>query len=724
MNKTTLAVMAAAAVSACFGAEASDAEAKIEALRSRAREIVSKMTLDEKLPELLSWAPGVPRLGIPHYDWWSEGLHGVARNGKATVFPEPIGMAASFDPELVKEIASAIGDEGRIKYEAAKAKDRHGTCIGLTFWSPNINIFRDPRWGRGMETWGEDPYLTSRMGVAFVRGIQGDDPVYLKAAACAKHYAVHSGPEGQRHTFDAHPSKRDLWETYLPAFRALVQDGKVEAVMSAYNRVYGESATSSEFLLRDVLRNQFGFKGHIVSDCGAVADIHNGHALEKSPEAASARALKHGLDLECGSTFGSLKKAIADGLVDEKTIDEALVHAYTTRLRLGILEEDSRCPYAKTDPSLLCSPKHVALARKMAAESMVLIKNDGVLPLDESKTTSYTLIGALATDAFALMGNYYGMSPKLVTYLSGFADYVEPGTGMHYCPGYYQGMPASEATGVWVEDDVVIAFIGNTGIFEGEEGDAVAAAATQGDRSSLKLPAGQLAFLRNVRRDVVRRSADHPTKLVTVITGGSPVELDEVMEMSDAVVLVWYAGEEGGRALPELLFGKRNFCGRLPITFPTSADVLPEFTDYSMDGRTYRYQKDGIAYPFGYGLTYSKVSYESVEVLPGGRKAKVVLSNDSDCDAVEVAQIYVETPNSGKGSPLVSLRGFSRVAVPAHAKATAEIDLDEYAFTEIAEDGSVRKVDGECRVWAAAAAPCARSRELGVSMCSTTFAKK
>ncbi len=688
----------------------------IDALRRRAREIVAQMTLEEKASQLMNRSAAVPRLGIRDYDWWSEALHGVARNGRATVFPEPIGLAATFDEALVQAVASAIGDEGRAKYEAAQAAGRHGYCTGLTFWSPNVNIFRDPRWGRGMETWGEDPFLTSRLGVRFVKGLQGDDPVYLKAAACAKHYAVHSGPESRRHSFDASPSKRDLYETYLPAFRALVEEGRVEAVMGAYNRVYGESASASPFLLRDVLRGEFGFQGHVVSDCGAVTDIHGGHALEKSAEGASARAVRNGLDIECGSSFQALAKAVRDGLVDERLVDEALVHLLTTRLRLGILEPDPACPY-KADPSALCSREHVALARRAATESMVLLKNDGVLPLDEARTKSFNVMGATAVDGFALMGNYYGFSPKLVTYLEGLAAAIGPGTGLHYTPGYYYGMSPDKAPGVWCEDDVVVAFVGNTGIFEGEEGDAMASSGKSGDRATLALPAGQMAFLRNLRRACDNRNPK--AKIVTVVTGGSPVETDELLKLSDALVLAWYGGEEGGSALADLLLGRADFSGRLPVTFPVSAEALPPFEDYSMDGRTYRYQTEGVAFPFGFGLSYASAEYESVRISDDFTKAVVRLRNAGARDAVETAQVYVATPHAGQGSPNVSLRGFARVAVPAGQTVEAAIVLDPEAFTEIGADGSLQPVSGRCTVYASSAAPCARSRELGVRMCRT-----
>ena len=708
-------------------AVASDAAARLAALRKRAREIVAQLTLEEKISQLMHQSAAIPRLGISDYNWWSEGLHGVARNGKATVFPEPIGLAASFDESLVHEVASAIGDEGRVKYEASQAIGRHGYCAGLTFWSPNVNIFRDPRWGRGMETWGEDPYLTSRLGVQFVKGLQGDDPVYLKAAACAKHYAVHSGPEPRRHSFDVRPSKRDLYETYLPAFRALVQEGRVEAVMGAYNRVYGESASASPFLLQDVLRREFGFQGHVVSDCGAVTDIFNGHALEKTAEGASARALANGLDIECGSSFHALVKAVQDGLVEERFVDEALVHLFTTRLKLGILGDDPACPY-RADPAKLCSEEHVALARKAAEESMVLLKNDGVLPLDES-IKSFGVMGAGALDGFALMGNYYGLSPKLVTYLDGLVSAVGPGVGVHFVPGYYYGIDPAKVPGMWILDDVVIAIVGNTGIFEGEEGDAMGSECG-GDRKTLAIPEGQLQALRNLRRELGESSPRK--KIVTVVTGGGPVETDELLKLSDALVMAWYGGEEGGNALARLLFGRADFTGRLPVTFPVSADVLPPFEDYTMDGRTYRYQTEGVAFPFGYGLSYACAEYEtailafhnpleaSVRVADDFSKAVVRLRNPGSRPAFETVQIYVATPNAGKGSPNVSLRGFSRVEVPSGEAVEAEIALDPEAFTEIAADGALRPVAGPCSVWAASAAPCARSRELGARSCSTT----
>jgi len=703
-------------VAAILSGVALAAPESLEQMRERARGLVRQMTLDEKVGLMMNRSKGVPRLGIPDYVWWSEALHGVARNGKATMFPQPIGLAASFDPKLVREVAEAIGEEARVKYEAAQSAGRQEDCTGLTFWSPNVNIFRDPRWGRGMETWGEDPYLTGVLGTAFVKGLQGDDPVYLKTAACAKHFAVHSGPEKLRHSFDVSPSRKDLYETYLPAFRRLVQEGKVEAVMSAYNRVYGESASSSKLLLMDILRGEYGFDGHVVSDCGAVTDIYKNHGLEKTPEGAAARAIRNGLTLECGRTFGSLAKAVEQGLVPEAEIDAAVERLLVTRLRLGILGNARDCPF-RGDPAKLCSAEHVALARRSAAASMVLLKNDGVLPFDQAKTRNYLVTGSIATDAFALMGNYYGFPPRLSTYLEGFADALEPSTGMTFIPGYYHGIPVEKVPGMSIHAPAVVVFLGNTGIFEGEEGDAVAASDTSGDRTTLALPAGQMEYLRKVRHAHDHHALD--SKIVTVVTGGSPVELREILEISDAVVMAWYGGQEGGAALADLLFGKTDFTARLPMTFPTSADVLPPFEDYLMAGRTYRYQSEGIEFPFGYGLSYASAEYRSVSVSADRRVATVVLENKGARDALETVQIYVETPNAGKGAPLMSLRGFAKVAVPSGASVTAKIALDADAFTEIDADGKTRAVTGTCKVWAASAAPCVRSRALGFRACST-----
>ena len=683
-------VLAVGMAAVALGASA----ATVEELRAKAAALVAQMTVEEKCAQLRNEAPAIPRLGIPAYNYWSEALHGVGRNGRATMFPMPIGMAASFDPALVREIADAIATEGRIKH-AASVKLGNGWrwCTGLTFWSPNINIFRDPRWGRGMETWGEDPYLTGEMGTAFVKGLQGDDPVYLKAAACAKHFAVHSGPERLRHTFDVHPTKKDLYETYLPAFEKLVRVGRVEAVMGAYNRVYGESASASPFLLKTILRDGWGFRGHVVSDCGAVCDIWRGHKIVKTPPEAAALAIRNGLTFECGPCFQHLKTGIEKGYVTMAEVDAALTQLLLTRFKLGILGNDPACPYNAVDPKLLCCDRHRELARRMARESMVLVKNDNVLPLDPAKG-SYAVVGAGATDIFSLMGNYYGTSERMVSYLEGVTRAVDAGTDVAYRPTFLYG--DERHAGRVPNADVVIAVVGLTGIFEGEEGDAIASA-ENGDRATLDLPSEQMKFLDRIQG--VRKNGK---KVVAVVTGGSPIALQKVAPLADAVVLAWYAGEEGGNALADLLFGKADFTGRLPMTFPESLDVLPPFEDYAMAGRTYRYQTKGVVYPFGYGLSYARFASANVRVKAKGegeRRSELVsveVKNVGDRDGTAVVQLYVSTPNAGKGSPIKSLVGFRRVPVKAGGTQAVEFDVSPRQRMEFGEDGVPRLASGEC----------------------------
>ena len=668
--------------------------ATLEELRAKAEALTAKMTLEEKCAQLRNGAPAIPRLGLPAYNYWGEALHGVGRNGRATVFPEPIGLAASFDPELVREMGSAIADEGRVKYLASIEAGRAGELnTGLNFWSPNVNIFRDPRWGRGIETWGEDPYLTGRMGTAFVRGIQGDDPVYLKAAACAKHYAVHSGPERERHTFDACPSKKDLRETYLPAFEACVREGRVEAVMGAYNRVYGESASASRLLLKDILRGEWGFAGHVVSDCGAVCDIWKNHKIVKTSAEAAALAIRNGLTIECGSCFASLKEAVEKGLVSEKEIDAVVSRMLLCRYRLGILGDDPACPYNRPDPKCLCSEANRELARRLACESMVLLKNDGVLPLDPNRG-SYSVSGAAATDGFTQLGNYYGVPGRLTTYLEGIVSAVGAGVPVAYAHGYFYGCDRSAGAPWPHAQDAAIVFLGLSPAHEGEEGEDAMLTGGKADREHLKLPECQLEHLRKVAR-----TRGEGRKVIAVVTGGSPVELGEVEKLADAIVLVWYSGEAGGEALADLLFGRTDFSGRLPVTFPTSADVLPPFRDYAMKGRTYRYQEKGVAYPFGYGLSYAKYGGKVVSSVASGEGERVTVevANASARDGVAVVQLYVSTPNAGKGAPLKSLVGFRRVPLKAHAAATVTFDVSARQLMEYGEDGIARRVSGACR---------------------------
>ncbi|MBQ2217093.1 MAG: glycoside hydrolase family 3 C-terminal domain-containing protein [Prevotella sp.] len=702
-------------------AVSASAQEALSQLEQQATDIIKQMTLEEKFSQMMNETPGISRLGIEPYDWWNEALHGVARSGRATVFPQPIGMGATFDPDLVKEVGDAIATEGRAKYIVARKNKNYARYTGLTFWSPNINIFRDPRWGRGMETYGEDPYLTGTMGTAFVQGIQGDDPVYLKAAACGKHYAVHSGPEATRHSVNVEPSKRDLWETYLPAFKMLVEKGKVEIIMGAYNRVYGESASGSKFLLTDILRNQWGFKGHIVSDCGAVTDIYSGHKIAKTEAEACAIAIKAGLNVECGTTFKALKTALDEQLLTEADIDKALMPLMMTRLKLGLLKPDKQCPYNEMDESVIGSEKHIALARKVAEESMVLLKNDGVLPLKKDIKTLF-VTGAGAADAFWLMGNYFGISDRYCTYLQGIVSKVSNGTAVNYRPGVLESTPTRNKINWAVDEaagaDYTIVVMGNNGNLEGEEGEAIDS--ERGDRDGISLPESQMKFLRDIY--ALKKSG-----IIVVLTGGSPVDVREISQMADAIIMAWYPGQEGGYALGDLIFGDANFSGKLPVTFPADGKLLPDFEDYSMKGRTYKYMTDNIFYPFGFGLNYGKVEYGDLKVIANkktGATVSVTLTNNSSWSVTEIPQVYVSAPGAGVSAPLQQLASFQRVTVEPRKSVEVRFDVPVERLMTVQEDGSSKLVRGEYVFTVANAAPSIRNEELGVSALSAKVKMK
>jgi len=793
---------------------------------ARAADLVSRMTVDEKVSQLMNDAPAIPRLGIPAYEWWNECLHGVARAGAATVFPQAIGMAASFDRALMREVASAISDEARAKHHEFARRGQRGRYRGLTFWSPNINIFRDPRWGRGQETYGEDPYLTARMGVEFVKGLQGDDPRYLKVAATAKHFAVHSGPEPDRHHFDARPRERDLFETYLPAFRALVQEGGVASVMGAYNRVDGESASASPRLLGDILRRDWGFDGYVVSDCGAIDDIYKGHKIVPTPEAAAALGVRAGCDLECGSTYRSLTSALAQRRIGEKDVDTAVRRLMRARLRLGMFDPPERVPYARIPYSTNQSEEHDRLARRMAQESIVLLKNDGVLPLSPGVGT-IAVVGPNADEVMTLLGNYYGTPAKPVTVRAGIRNAAGPGTRVLYARGadlvegrpdpravpaidsaflragagnapaglrgeYFrgrepQGPPVLERVDATVDfrwdrgsptsdlvargelppdralpdDDFsvrwtgqlrppvsgryeltvtgddgfrldvdgrrvidewtttsraraksvsldpeagraydvrleyfeadrdaeirlgwrrpgakdpfdealeaaraadVVVFVGGlTGDVEGEEMRVSYPGFAGGDRTEIGLPATQDRLLR----------ALHATgkPVVLVLTTGSAIAVEWAQRSVPAIVVGWYPGQQGGNAVADVLFGKVNPSGRLPVTFYKSVDQLPPFADYDMKGRTYRYFEGEPLYPFGHGLSYTRFAYSDLRIgktVVGPRESvevSVSVKNTGPRAGDEVVQLYARAVAPKLPMPLKELRGFERVSL-------------------------------------------------------------
>ena len=685
----------------------------------RIRDLIKEMTLEEKVSQLLYDSPAIPRLGIPKYNWWNECLHGVARAGLATVFPQAIGLAATFDEVFIQKVAEAISDEARAKYNKAVKKDNRSQYYGLTFWTPNINIFRDPRWGRGQETYGEDPYLTGRIGLAFVRGLQGNDPENLKTAACAKHYAVHSGPEKLRHEFNAVVSKKDLFETYLPAFRLLVENG-VEAVMGAYNRTLGEPCCGSYYLLKEILREKWGFKGHIVSDCWAIRDFHEHHKVCNSPEESAALALNAGCDLNCGCTFPYLTASCKKGLVTEEAIDTALARLLRTRFRLGMLELPGEVPenarYDKLGSQTINCEKHRALALEAARKSMVLLKNENnLLPLDDSKK-SILLIGPAAANVHTLMGNYYGLSSRLVTILEGLAEKIKTRAAISfeyrqgslmYETNHLSNKPVSSNGTVSDEPvhglagaDVVIAVYGLDGAMEGEEGDAIASD-SNGDRDSIELPSWQINFLRRLKKS--------GKKIILVLTGGSAIAFPE--DIADAILFAFYPGEQGGNAAADIIFGDVCPSGKLPVTFPVSTAQLPPYDDYSMKGRTYRYMKEEPLYPFGFGLSYTSFRFDSVTasetVIRSGSviKAKAKITNTGTRDAEEVVQFYISRGQAGEDEPAVSLRGFKRVLIPSGKTAEVEIELDAKAFETVNAEGESVLLPGSYTITAANAAP-------------------
>ena len=682
---------------------------------ARVQDLIGRMTPQEKIYQMMNNSPAIKRLHVPEYDWWNEALHGVARSGIATVFPQPIGMAATFDDGLVHRVADAISDEARAMYNAAIKKDYRPRFAGLTFWTPNINIFRDPRWGRGQETYGEDPYLTARMGVALVTGFQGNDPHYLKIAACAKHFAVHSGPERLRHQFDAVVSQKDLWETYLPAFHALV-NAKVEAVMCAYNRTDGEACCANTYLLDDVLRRQWGFKGHIVSDCDAVADIYEGHKLVNNKTGAAALALQRGVNLNCGDTYLALGDALKQGLVTQKLMDSSLAVLLRTRFKLGLFDPAGSNPYDRIPESVINSPEHRALARTVAEKSIVLLKNNGALPLSTG-LQKYYVTGPNAAAVDVLLGNYYGVNPQLVTILEGLAAQVQPGSQVTYRQGVLLDRqnvnPIDWASSESGTADATIAVLGISGLLEGEEGESLASPSF-GDRLDYNLPAAQIDYLRKLKK-----STTHP--VIAIVTGGSPMNLAEVQEIADAVLLVWYPGEEGGNAVADIIFGKVSPSGKLPVTFPRSYDQLPPYEDYSMKGRTYRYMTAEPLYPFGFGLSYTSFAYSDLRVSRSRLRKdesvtlEVTITNTGKMASDEVAELYLTHEGANDSEPLFALKGFQRVSLAAGASTNLKFVLTPEQLSLVDANGRSFVPAGKVKISVGGSLPTARSVALGAA---------
>ncbi len=647
---------------------------------AQARELVSRMTLEEKASQLKYDAPAIPRLGIPAYNWWNEVLHGVARAGTATVFPQAIGLAAMFDEDMQEEIGAVIAEEARAKYNGQSSHGDRDIYKGLTVWSPNINIFRDPRWGRGHETYGEDPYLTSRLGIRFIQGLQGHGK-YLKTAACSKHFAVHSGPEALRHRFDAKASPKDMAETYLAAFEATVKEAEVESVMGAYNRVNGEPACGSETLLKKTLREKWGFQGHVVSDCWAIHDFHANHQVTATAPESAALAIRNGCDLNCGNTYLHLMQAYQEGLVTEEQITTACERLFTTRFLLGLFDES--CEYHQIPVTAVDTDDHQALALKAAEKSMVLLENDGTLPLNLDKIRTIAVIGPNADSIPALEGNYNGTSSRYVTFLQGIRSYCEKhgirvlySLGCHLFKDRTSGLAQAddrlaEAAMYAEAADVTIACVGLDAGLEGEEGDT-GNEYFSGDKKDLLIPESQRKLM-----DVLQKSS---RKLVTVIAAGSSLNVSG----GNAKLFAWYPGQAGGTALAKLLFGETNPGGHLPVTFYRDISDLPPFEDYSMKNRTYRYFEGEPLYPFGFGLSYTAWSVSDAEYADG--QIRVNVHNIGQMDGDAVVQVYVRADHPD-ATPHPRLCGFRRIPVKAGETVRTTIPLDRLCGTVVNEQG-------------------------------------
>lgn len=692
---------------------------KAQECRRKAKELVGQMTLEEKVSQTIHGAAGIERLGIKAYNWWNEALHGVARAGVATIFPQAIGMAATFDEELVWEVADVISTEGRAKYNMQQKYGDLDIYKGLTFWAPNVNIFRDPRWGRGHETFGEDPYLTSRMGVRFIEGLQGDDDNYMKSAACAKHFAVHSGPEDERHSFDARVSAQDLFETYLPAFEACVKEGKVEAVMGAYNRTNGEPCCGSRTLLIDILRKGWGFEGHVTSDCWAVKDFHEHHKVTASALESAAMAMENGCDLNCGSLFLYLTEAVKRGMVSEERLDEAVTNLLSARMKLGLFDEEEKVPYNSISYEENDTKEHGELSFKAARKSFVLLKNEGnLLPLDKEKLKTIGIIGPNANNRKALVGNYEGTASRYYTISEGIQDYVGDDVRVLYSEGCHlykkrisglgqENDRLAEVRAVCDSSDVVIVCLGLDSSLEGEEGDAGNEFAS-GDKPGLSLPGFQ--------QEILEAAYESGKPVILVILSGSALAVIWADEHVPAVIEGWYPGAMGGKALASVLFGEYSPEGKLPVTFYRTTEELPDFRDYSMKGRTYRYMQQKALYPFGYGLSYTEFGVEEVKISgdtvekDGKLSVEAVLVNYGRVAGAETLQVYIKAQRPG--TPNAQLKALKKAELQPGESKRIRLELTDRAFGLRDENGDLVLEEGIYEIYVGTQQPDERSSEL------------
>ncbi|MDE1548822.1 glycoside hydrolase family 3 C-terminal domain-containing protein [Jeotgalibaca caeni] len=689
-----------------------------EEARKQAREMVSKMTLEEKISQLDYRSKDIPHLQVKEYNYWSEGLHGVARAGVATMFPQAIGLAAMFDEELLEEVAEAISLEARAKYHAFEGKEDFDIYKGLTYWSPNINIFRDPRWGRGQETYGEDPYLTSRLGVAFIQGLQGTGE-YLRIAACAKHFAAHSGPEELRHGFQAEVSPKDLYETYLPAFKAAVQEAEVESVMGAYSGINGIPMCIHDEMINGLLREDWGFEGHFVSDYYALEDIAKNHKYSKDHTETMALALKAGLDLCAGNIAPLTKEALERGLIQEEQVTTAVERLYTTRFLLGMYEEE--CEYNQISYDVVDSPEHQRLNLEATRRSIVLLKNEGILPLEKTKLNAISVIGPNANSRIALTGNYHGTASRYHTVLEGIQDYVVDSTKVYYAEGCHlykdnvEGRLAkaddreAEAEIVAERSDVIILSLGLDSTIEGEQGDAGNSYGS-GDRLDLGLPGRQEKLL--------RRMLEVGKPVIVLLHAGGSIVLNGLEDHPNlkAILQCWYPGSLGGRAIAELLFGEYSPSGKLPVTFYKRMEDLPSFTDYSMKDRTYRYLEKEPLYPFGFGLTYSEVVLQNLQITEirenEGIEVAVSVKNTGERIVEEVVQFYIQD-NESKWAPRnPRLALFKRIKVQPGEEKLLELTIDWNRLLVVDEDGKEKLDSSSFTLYAGLSQPDARSVHL------------
>jgi beta-glucosidase len=656
-------------------------------VKDRAADIVSRLTLDEKIDQMLNTTPAIEHLGIPAYDWWNECLHGIGRTEyKVTVYPQAIGMAAGWDVNAMKIMGDYTSEEGRAVYNMSQVKGNYKDYHGLTFWTPNINIFRDPRWGRGQETYGEDPYLTANLGTHFVEGLQGTDKTYLKAAACAKHFAVHSGPEWSRHTYNAQVSNYDLWDTYLPAFKELV-DADVAGVMCAYNALDGQPCCGSDKLMIDILRNDWGFTGYVTSDCGAINNFYRTHKTHPDAPSAAADAVFHGTDVDCGNeAYRGLKQAVEKGLITEAQIDVSLRRLFEIRLRLGMFDPADKVPFSKIDSTVLEAKAHKDHALKMARQSIVLLKNEGLLPLDKESIKKIAVVGPNANNPEVQLGNYNGFPSKIITPLDGIKEKLPKAEVIYDEACHYVDKAVTESDYAAVVDkvkdaDVIIFAGGISPRLEGEEMDVRSEGFKGGDRTSILLPAVQTEMLKALRMT--------GKPIVFVLMNGSAISFAWESMNINAIVDSWYGGESAGTAIADVLFGDYNPSGRLPVTFYKSDDDLPDFESYSMTSRTYKYFRGRVLYPFGFGLSYTNFGYEwgkqPKKTYKAGEtiQATLKVTNTGKIDGDEVSQVYIKYPQEGRrGLPLKELRSFDRKSIPVGGVTEVKVSIPVNQFAK------------------------------------------